>query len=165
MFSWSVNLKNWNQCMSESGIIELICRLGYESGLRSESIGGLRTGSRETLEVTNWCHARVAHNVNYIIQRITKNSSDRIFWFFRDYSWCGNQYYVLKCNEIYFILLWKPSISLWGYILGVLPYSLDFSFEKKYIQKSKEILEKLKCIAQNLRIDLMQKINMKSVYL
>ena len=49
------------------------------SGLRSESIGGLRTGSRETLEVTNWCYARVAHNGNYIIQRIIKNSSDRIF--------------------------------------------------------------------------------------
>ena len=27
------------------------------SGLRSGSIGGLRTGSRETLEVTNWCYA------------------------------------------------------------------------------------------------------------
>ena len=49
------------------------------SGLRSGSIGGLRTGSRETLEVTNWCYAWVVHNVNYIIRRITKNSSDRIF--------------------------------------------------------------------------------------
>ena len=49
------------------------------SGFRSESISGLRTGSRETLEVTNWCYARVAHNVNYTIQRITKNSSYRIF--------------------------------------------------------------------------------------
>ena len=48
------------------------------SGLRSGLIGGLRAGSRKTLEVTNWCYARVVHNVNYIIQRITKNSFDRI---------------------------------------------------------------------------------------
>ena len=47
------------------------------SGLRSGSNGGLRIGSRETLEVTNWHYARVVHNVNYIIQRITKNSSGR----------------------------------------------------------------------------------------
>ena len=49
------------------------------SGLRRESIGGLRTESRETLKVTNWCYARVAHNINYTIQRITKKISDRIF--------------------------------------------------------------------------------------
>ena len=66
--------------MSESHIIEFVCRLRIwmfakcdlpvtnwatrklrsgSSGLRNGSIGGLRTGSRESLEITNWCYARV----------------------------------------------------------------------------------------------------------
>ena len=65
---------------------------------------------------------RLKYTINYIIQLITKHSANRIFWSFSDYFRCGNQYYVLECNLIYFIRIQKPPIFLLDYVLGVLPH-------------------------------------------
>ena len=46
------------------------------------------------------CYARIVQNVNYIIQSITKNSADRIFWSLSDYFWCRK---LILCPQMEFL--------------------------------------------------------------
>ena len=96
----------------------------------------------------------------YAIQRITKNSSDCFFLFFRDYSWCGNQYYVFKGS---FSCKWvKKSIFFFHH------YSIAYAFRNthaKFQAEFRRIVEVMNFFVTSRKHAVFGTKNFKRVFL